>query len=386
MAQALAAFFSSGFRPMFLSAALWAALSMSLWILYWTGSTNWEPSWPALDWHVHGLLFGYGSAVLCGFLFTAIPNWTKRPPVAGPPLTALWLLWVTGRVATASALPWALTLGLDVGFLLLVCLLAARDILAAGNRRNLPVIAMVALFAVANTLFHLDILTETPASSGKGTRMGIALLILLISLIGGRIIPIFTTNWLKQRNATNLPVQFNRNDGAVLAASALTLILWILTPDSQITGFALGIVGLAHLWRLSRWQGHRTGSEPLILALHVAYVFVPLGYLLTAASAFGTISPMAGLHAWTAGALGGMTLIVMTRASLGHSGRPLTASKLDTTFLTLIGLAAVTRIFSAIDVWPEPLLHLSATLWIAGFALFVLRFGKGMFLPRPAAP
>ncbi len=386
MAQALAAFFSSGFRPMFLSAAAWAALSMTLWILYWTGSTSWEPAWPALDWHVHGLLFGYGSAVLCGFLFTAIPNWTKRPPVSGAPLAALWLLWVIGRVATATALPWALTLGLDVGFLLLVCLLAARDILAAGNRRNLPVIAMVALFTVANTLFHLDIRAESPASSGNGTRMGISLLILLISLIGGRIIPIFTTNWLKQHNATKLPVQFNRKDGAVLAASALTLILWIFTPDRQTTGFALGIVGLAHLWRLSRWQGHRTGSEPLILALHVAYLFVPLGYLLTAASAFGTISPMAGLHAWTAGALGGMTLIVMTRASLGHSGRPLTASILDTTFLSLLGLAAGTRILSALDVWSEPLLHLSATLWIVGFALFVLRFGKGMFLPRPDAP
>ncbi|MFY0623099.1 MAG: NnrS family protein [Pelagimonas sp.] len=385
MAQALAAFFSSGFRPMFLSAALWAALSMSLWILYWTGSTNWEPSWPALDWHVHGLLFGYGSAVLCGFLFTAIPNWTNRPPVAGPPLAALWLLWVTGRVATASALPWALTLGLDVGFLLLVCLLAARDILAAGNRRNLPVIAMVALFAVANTLFHLDIFTESPASSGNGTRMGIALLIILISLIGGRIIPIFTTNWLKQRNATKLPVQFNRNDGAVLAASALTLILWTLTPNSQTTGSALGIVGLAHLWRLCRWQGHRTGSEPLILALHVAYLFVPLGFLLTALAAFDLMTPMAGQHAWTAGALGGMTLIVMTRASLGHSGRPLKASHLDTTFLSLIGLAAGTRILSALDVWSEPLLHLSATLWIVGFTLFVLRFGKGMFQPRPTA-
>ncbi|MCT4559216.1 MAG: NnrS family protein [Pelagimonas sp.] len=384
--SAFTAFFSAGFRPMFLGAALWAVLSMWLWIAYWTGLSTWEPLWGGLDWHVHELLFGYASAVLCGFLLTAIPNWTGRPAVAGLSLAGVWALWGLGRVAVTVDLgltPWAVAL-IDVSFLALVCAIATRELVLGGNTRNFPVAGMVGLVALANLGFHWDVAQDTGAAWGMGTRLGLALLIMLISLIGGRIIPAFTTNWLRQRNDAQLPTPFNRFDKAVLAGSAVTLLLWSLWSEPpSLVGALLIAVGAAHLARLSRWCGHRTLSEPLIIALHLFYAFVPLGFILTGLSAIWPgVSAIAGIHAWSAGAIGGMTLIVMTRASLGHSGLPLKAGMVERLFLMAIALSACMRIASALDIATTPMLHGSATLWMLGFGLFVARFARVMITPR----
>jgi uncharacterized protein involved in response to NO len=371
---------------MFLSAALWAVLSMWLWIAYWTGMIDWAPAWDALDWHVHELLFGYGSAVLCGFLLTAIPNWTGRPAISGALLALLWGFWGLGRVVVTldlgvSAMVVAV---IDVGFLAVVSVLAARELVLSGNQRNFPVAGMVGLIALANAGFHWDVAQDAGAAWGIGTRLGLGLLIMLISLIGGRIIPAFTTNWLKQRGAQTLPVQFNGYDKLVLVGSAVSLLGWGLWPDPHaLLGWVLIAVGLAHLWRLSRWCGLSTLAEPLIVALHLFYAFVPLGFVLTGlAQIWPEISQIAGIHAWSAGAIGGMTLIVMTRASLGHSGLPLKAGKTEVFFLLAILLSAFARTLSALDIAPTAMLHGSATLWMLGFALFVLRFARVMVTAR----
>lgn len=379
-------FLSAAFRPMFLGAALWACLSMILWILYWSGLTSWQPGWFAIDWHVHELLFGYGSAVLCGFLLTAIPNWTNRAPVAGPLLGALFLLWLLGRVGVtlSTFLPAGLVIALTLSFPLAYTLIAAREVLAAGNRRNLPVILMAALFLLGNALFLQGVQSDQSATSQSGARLGLSVLILLIGLIGGRIIPLFTRNWLSAKGLESAPVTlFSRADGVLLGFTALALIGWTFWTYAPLSGVALAVVGLGHFWRLSRWQGWRCGREPLILMLHLGYGFVPLGFVLTALPILGTpISELAGLHAWTAGAIGTMTATVMTRASLGHSGRALRAGWSETAFLSLIFAAGCARVASALLPGNVALLHGSAALWIAGFGLFALRFIPVMLRPR----
>jgi uncharacterized protein involved in response to NO len=258
----------------------------------------------------------------------------------------------------------------------------AREILAAGNRRNLPVVAMVGLFWIANLLFHLDTLAEVPALTGIGTRMGIAVLILLICLIGGRITPAFTGNWLRMQGRPERPQDFNRADAAIMLGSAVALTLWTFAPG-EIAGWSCVAVGLAHLWRMSRWCGLATFSEPLIVALHLSYLFVPVGFVLAGLSLITPEIPVqAGFHAWTVGAIGGMTLTVMTRATLGHSGLPLKAGWAETAFLAMLFAAAGSRIVSALGIWHTPLLHLSALLWMLGFALFALHYARAMVTPR----
>ncbi len=375
------AFFSGGFRPMFLGAALWAALSMLLWIGLWAGVWDAPMALDPLDWHVHEMLFGYGGAVLAGFLLTAVPNWTKRPPLTGAPLVALSLLWLAGRLAGLGPWGWPTAL-LDLSFLALLGGVMTRDIVIAGNRRNLPVVGMVGLLWLANLLFYRDVIQGQAGFDGAGTRMGVAVLIGLICLIGGRIIPAFTTNWLKAQSHEALPRPFGQADAAILLASAAGLTLWVITP-SAIAGLALIGLSGAHLWRLSRWCGWATRSEALIAALHLAYGFIPLGFALTGLALMGAPIPVqAGLHAWTVGAIGGMTLTVMIRATLGHSGLPLQAGRPEVAFLLLILVAALTRILSGLGLWDMAMMQASAVMWAAGFALFALRYAPVMVTPR----
>ena len=210
--------------------------------------------------------------------------------------------------------------------------------------------------------------------NAEGIRLGIAATVLLIMLIGGRIIPSFTRNWLVRQGPGRLPVPFGRFDMAVLAASGITLICWVIAPESQLTaGLAVAAAAL-NLSRLARWAGDRTAAEPLVLILHVAYAFVPIGFVLLALGILWPdwVAPTGALHGWTVGAIGIMTLAVMTRASLGHTGHQLTASRpLHLIYLAAI-VAAVARVAAAFDVLREPMLHLSATAWVAAFCGFVI--------------
>ena len=202
------------------------------------------------------------------------------------------------------------------------------------------------------------------------------MVVLLISLIGGRIIPSFTRNWLVRENPGRLPVPFGRFDMIVVAVSALTLMAWLVAASSRTTGAALAFAGVLHLVRLARWAGDRTLRERLLTILHVGYVFVPLGFLLNAAAAFDLVLPGAGIHAWMAGAAGTMTLAVMTRATLGHTARPLTASGATQAIYLSIIVAALARICAVIEpAHSQALLHLAAFAWAAAFFGFAIAFG-----------
>jgi uncharacterized protein involved in response to NO len=368
---------AAGFRPFFLLGSIHAGLAMLVWLPVFYGELTLVSAFAPRDWHVHEMLYGYLPAVITGFLFTAIPNWTGRLPIRGMPLLALVMVWIAGRLAvTLSAeTGWLAAMLIDAAFLLLVAAAAAREIMAGHNWRNLNVVLLVLVLLAGNVAFHLE--AHFSGAADAGIRIGVAVVILLISLIGGRIIPSFTRNWLVRENPGRLPVPFGRFDMVVVAVSALALVGWAIAAHSRLAGTALALTGLVHLVRLARWAGDRTSRERLLLILHVGYAFAPLGFLLSAAASFGLVQAGAGIHAWMAGAAGVMTLAVMSRASLGHTGRPLTASAATQTIYAAIIFAALARTCAAIDpAHYGPLLHLAAFAWTAAFLGFSITFGR----------
>jgi uncharacterized protein involved in response to NO len=367
---------AAGFRPFFLLGALQAGTAMLVWLPIFYGELRLTSAFAPRDWHVHEMLYGYLPAVITGFLFTAIPNWTGRLPIQGSPLLALVVVWLAGRIAvTFSAdASWWLAMLIDTSFLLLIAAAAAREIIAGRNWRNLAIVAMVLVLLAGNVAFHLE--AHFAGGADYAIRVGIAVVVLLISLIGGRIIPSFTRNWLVQQAPGRLPVPFGRFDKVTIAVSAVALLAWIVRPDLQIAGIFLGLGGALQLVRLTRWAGERTFRERLLTVLHVGYAFVPLGFLLNAAAAFDVVPASAGIHAWMAGGAGIMTLAVMTRASLGHTGQELTASTATQAIYLAIITAAVARICAVLHpAASEVLLHVAGFAWIAAFFGFALAYG-----------
>ena len=368
--------FANSFRPFFLLAAIQAGLSILAWLPMFYGELSVSSAFAPRDWHVHEMLYGFLPAVITGFLFTAIPNWTGRLPIQGTSLAALVSVWLAGRVAvTLSAdTGWAFALLVDAAFLSLVVAAAAREIIAGGNWRNLPVVVLVSVLLAGNVAFHLE--AHYQGAADVSIRVGIGVVTLLISLIGGRIIPSFTRNWLVKFNPGRLPVPFGRFDGAVIGCSALALISWIVAPLNAVTGVLMALVGGLHLVRLARWAGDRTFRERLLVILHIGYFFVPLGFILNALAVFGALPPSAGNHAWMTGAAGTMTLAVMTRASLGHTGQALTASPAVQGIYAAIIIAALARVAAVVlPAHSDALLHIAACGWLVAFLGFAVAFG-----------
>jgi uncharacterized protein involved in response to NO len=370
------ALFSYGFRPFFLAAGLWAVLSIPLWLHQYNGDISLPTHFSALDWHIHEMIYGYVAATIAGFLLTAIPNWTGRLPVNGWPLAGLAALWLAGRVAilTSAAIGGTVAAVIDVSFLVTLAAVAAREIVAGKNWRNLRVLIVLGVLAAGNIVFHAEALFTGAAD--YGIRIAIAAIILLISLIGGRIVPSFTNNWLTRNNPGRLPVPFARFDMAVVGASAAALTAWVAAPAHPATGALLLAAGLLQTIRLARWAGDRTLADRLVLVLHIGYAFVPFGMLLVGASALTAIvPPSAGIHAWTAGAVGLMTLAVMTRATLGHSGRPLAAGPGTTTVYALVTAAAVFRLLAPFAGDQDlVVLGLAGAAWSGAFLLFAILY------------
>jgi uncharacterized protein involved in response to NO len=367
---------ANGFRPFFLFGSIYAGLAILVWLPVFYGEITLTSAFAPRDWHVHEMLYGYLPAVITGFLFTAIPNWTGRLPIQGTPLLVLVMVWIAGRlgVTFSAETGWLAAMLVDASFLLLVAAAAAREILAGRNWRNLNVVMLVLLLLTGNIAFHLE--AHFHGAADTGIRIGIGVVVLLISLIGGRIIPSFTRNWLVRENPGRLPVPFGRFDVIVVAIGALALVFWVASPAGRFTGTALAIAGLLHLVRLGRWAGDRTWRERLVLILHVGYAFVPTGFLLNAMSAFELVPAGAGIHAWMVGAAGTMTLAVMSRATLGHTGQQLTASRATQAIYAAIIVAALARICAVIEpAHSEPLLHLAAFAWAAAFFGFAISFG-----------
>ncbi len=384
------ALFSYGFRPFFFSGAVLAALLVAFWVPWFLGLIAIPSAFPPIAWHSHELLFGYVPAIVAGFLLTAVPNWTGRLPVVGRPLILLFSLWLAGRVAMlVSALLDPLLLALLVlAFPVALAAIIAREIVAGSNWRNLKVLTGVALLGVAQALFHYEIWRFGRAIHGD--RLAIGATIMLIMIVGGRIVPSFTTNWLKRENPGRQPAVFGRFDLAAMVVAGAALAAWVATPLHPAleapAGVLLAAAGVLQAARLARWAGDRTLAEPLVTVLHVAFAFVPAGFLLSgyALLADDVGARSAGIHAWTAGAVGMMTLAVMTRATRGHSGRPLTAPLSTVLIYVAVFLAVLLRIAAAF--LPEQsvaLLALAGTAWVLAFGGFAVAYGAMLLLPRP---
>jgi uncharacterized protein involved in response to NO len=378
------AILSFGFRPFFLAGALWAIVAVMLWLPQYFGELSFANAFQPLDWHAHEALFGYVAAIVTGFLLTAVPNWTGRLPLQGRPLLLLLAVWLGGRVAVALSgeIGWALAALVDCAFLALVCAAIAREIVAGKNYRNLKVLIFVTLLFAANVVFHIE--AHVSGSATYGRRFGVAATIALVMLIGGRVIPSFTHTFLARRGPGRLPISFNRFDGVCVIASTVALAGWVLAPQNQLVGLLLIAAGLLNFARLARWAGDRTLGEALVTILHLAYLFVPLGFLLSGLAALTpAVAFSAGLHAWAVGAIGVMTLAVMTRASLGHTGQSLHAGKATQAIYAAIFLAAAARIGAALaPQWSFSLLHVAGFAWAAAFLGFALAYGRALWRPR----
>jgi uncharacterized protein involved in response to NO len=379
------AILSYGFRPLFFAGGLWAALAMALWAAMLAGAVSVPTAFGPVDWHVHELLFGYLPAVMTGFLLTAVPNWTGRLPMTGRPLLALVTCWLAGRagVLVSQQLGVAVTAVLDLSFLAVLALLIGREIVAGKNWRNVKVLVLVGLLFGANALFHVEAVGGA-AYDGYGARLGVATAVFLITVFGGRMIPSFTRNWLARRDKGALPAPFGRFDMVALLAAGIALAAWVGFPGADATALVCLVAGALHVWRLARWAPQRTLAEPLVWILHAGYAFVPLGFVLIALA----VSPLdlagqgAALHAWTAGAIGVMTLAVMTRASLGHTGQTLHATPAVAAIYGFALASAVLRVMTALGTTPPDLLYLAAALWFCAFALFSAVFGPLLWARR----
>ncbi|NDW53371.1 NnrS family protein [Aliiroseovarius sp. PrR006] len=365
---------TGAYRLFFPSAALFAGLSIPLWLLSHAGGTT--PTSDPYLWHQHEMLWGYLPAALVGFLFTAIPNWTGRPALSPMALLALFTLWLAGRAAmfvTSGAVAPQI---LAASFLPVAAVLALREVVAAGNKRNIVVVAMVGAFWVAQLVFlWLD--------TQIGLTIGFAVALLLMTLIGGRVTPAFSRNWLKKRGATHLPAEFGTVDKSALILTMATALLWIITDTSLLTGSAAALATLAQALRLSRWRGLAVWKEPLLFAQHAAYAWIVIGLgLLTAVCLGDWASSGQAHHALGAGAIGSMTAIVMLRALLGHSGRPIEATRADTILLITLHLGAALRICADWVSDPTVFYHAGGTLWAVAMIALAIRAFPIAIAPR----
>ncbi len=379
---------SRGFRPLFLAAGLWAVIAMAIWPPYFSGEVSVPTAFSPIDWHVHEMIYGYGSAVVAGFLLTAIPNWTGRLPVAGRSLALLCALWALGRgaVFVSAIIGRAPAAAADALFLIALAGVVAREVIAARDSRNLKVAILVLVLAAGNVGFHVE--AALAGTAPVSARLGLAILVFLILLIGGRVVPSFTHNWLAKRAIGARPVSFGRPDVIVMSLSGLALTLWVALPDLPVVGAVLIAAGAANLWRLSRWRGWATRSDRLVLILHVGFFFAALGFVIVgAATLLPDLVPVAaGLHVWAVGAVGTMTLAMMTRTTLGHTGRELRASVGTQAIYLAVVVAMGARVAMALaPAYALSLMLVAALAWIVAFLGFVALYGPMLMRPRADA-
>ncbi|MGB3051822.1 MAG: NnrS family protein [Polyangiales bacterium] len=382
-------FFSYAFRPLFLLATVYAIVVVPLWVAAWLGYLPFPamlgaPSW----WHAHEMIFGFAEAAVGGFALTAVATWTKRPPVSGAPLLMLSALWLIARIlfSLPSQRLLAPAIIADLGYGGLLFGLMAREVIGARNERNYKVLLILGLLVASNAFFFLGA-TRNAGWTMTALHSGLWLIVILINLIGGRIIPAFTRNWLKRRFADRehqpmtLPPMFDRFD---LFSSGLLVgfaIFQLADAPAKWTA-VLGLLTSVLLFiRLARWQGVRGVAEPLVWVLHVAFLWLPVGILLLTFAEVGLIPQTSGIHALTSGAFTTMILAVASRAALGHTGRPLESHPLLTAAYVLITVAAVCRVAATFGPAARVLLAVSAAAWCLGFICFAWRYAP--ILTRP---
>lgn len=370
------ALFELGFRPFYLLAGALAAVSVLAWVAQFTGSAS--PVLPGAPWHAHEMLFGYAFAVITGFLFTAVRNWTQLATPTGWPLAALAAAWLAGRALAFSPWPqWSAVT--DTAFALGVAFGIGRPLLAARNRRNYFFVALVLALGAANLVFHAALRGAAPFPPGAVLAIGLDIVLFAIAVMAGRVVPMFTNSAVPGAGARRV---------ALLEHAALGLVLLLLAADlagqAVVAAAIAAAAAIAHGARLALWSPHRTRGNPLLWILHASYAWIVVHLALRAAAGLDWVSPALATHALTIGGIGGMTLAMMTRSARGHTARPLVAGYADTGCFWLIQLAAAARVLLP-AVWPGAYLAgvtVSGLLWSAAFVLFTAAYWPILTRPR----
>jgi uncharacterized protein involved in response to NO len=373
---------SYAFRPLFLLVVIQALIQIPLWYLIWNNHLTIDWQFNPVYWHGHEMLAGFAGAAIAGFLLTAVATWTGREPVNGWPLLVLCLVWLLARLGFSLPLTAALA---GIVYWLILLVLMAREVLSSRNRRNYKILLVILSFVLLESGFQWSLLNQSNTAR-QFLWAQLWLVVLMINLIGGRIIPAFTRNWLRRSKPSlseqQLPAAFARID--IVATVALAVFaLATLFPVDELLLLALGLfTSIMQLWRLSRWQGIRTFNDPLVWMLHLAYGWIPLGVLIFSLGQLDWLPVSAGIHALAIGTVASMIVSVASRAALGHTSRPLIAHPLLVACIVLLSLAALFRIAAAIS--SAPFFMAAATLfWTTAFICFAVPYLSILLLPPP---
>lgn len=378
------ALFAHGFRPFFLAASSFAVVILPFWVLAFAGVVRTGGYLAPMFWHAHEMVFGFTTAVIAGFLLTAVTNWTKRETATGAPLLGLAVLWLLGRVVMSAPdmFPRGLPLIVDGAFIPAIGLVLGRAIIASKNRRNYVMLLVLAALAAANVLVHLDALGVVVGWQRRGTLIGIDVVLLLILVVAGRVVPMFTRNTTKIEAIRSVRAL----DLLALVAMGLVVVFEALAPEAAVAPFVAAAAALFAAARMVHWGTRHTLRHPLLWSLHLGYAWIPIGLALRALSSFTHAVPVSlSTHALTVGAIGSMTLSMMARVGLGHTGRPLSAPALATAGFVMIGLAAVVRVIVPLFA---PASYMSSViaagvLWAAAFAAYVVGYARVLATARP---
>jgi len=367
-----------GFRPFYLLASAFAALSVGLWALQYAGLLPFAYLRAPL-WHAHEMLFGYTAAVVAGFLLTAVRNWTQRQTPTGASLASLAALWVAGRILVLTPFGWAAAI-VNTAFPLAVGAGIGVALVRSGNRRNYFFVGVLVLLAAAELATHLAWLELVSLPPWAGVRVGLDIILLVIAVMAGRVVPMFTNNGIAGANARRLPRVERAALGSVLLLGAADAAEW----HGSRLAVLLCAAAACHLLRWLLWHPYKTWRTPLLWVLHLGYAWVPVHLTLRALSEVRYVPTPLADHALTIGAIGGLTIGMMTRTARGHTGRALVADSLDVTSYWLVLMAALTRVFAPLLLGGAYLgsVLLSGLLWSGGFALYTVRYWPVLTRPR----
>ncbi|MGZ8426097.1 MAG: NnrS family protein [Candidatus Binatia bacterium] len=374
--------FALGFRPFFLLSGLFAILSIALWVPTFVGWLPLNSYYGQIGWHSHEMIFGYTAAVIAGFLLTAVRNWTEMATAQGWSLVALTLIWCLARILPffPSALSAEIIALVDLSFLPALAVGIGVPLVRRGDRRNLLFLPLIAVFWLANLLVHLALLGFAPNLAHQAVLLGLDLVVLLIVIMGGRVIPFFTEGALQGVRIKRWSVI---EWFTIISVIAFTLAEFLFI-DPRIAGVFAGVAAIANGIRLGGWYTHRLWRVPLLWVLHLGYSWIVVGFTLKAGSGLAVIPPQFTLHAFSLGAIGVLTMGMMARVSLGHTGRPLKVGPGMASAFAAVNLAAVTRGLLPIlhPHWFSQLVILSGGLWLVGYAIFIVVYVPILLRPR----
>lgn len=382
------ALFNYGFRPFFFLAGLFAVLSVGMWVLLYSGHAALGLEVAPARWHAHEMLFGYTMAAVAGFFLTVVPNWTRVSAQKGPILVLLTALWLLGRLVEwgQTALPYEAVMVGDLLFLVVLSALVARPLLDPQHRRQFVFVPILLCLIVGNALMHFDVLGFAVLDIDWGRRglmLGLDATVVLIAVMGGRVTPSFTSSFIGHADP-NVKVRQNPAlDRLVMVATWAVLVVDLVWPERWLGGAVALVAAGLHGLRLGGWQSRRTLGNPILWVLHLGYLWLIVGLSVKGMADFGLIEQANALHALTIGAIGTMTLAIMTRASLGHTGRSIRAHPLIVGAYGLLSLAALARL--AVMVWPEATMAwvvVSGAAWISAFAIFFVIYAPMLMRPR----